>query len=250
MTGLPPRLMAMARDERKLTGERVRREEHRWPVVVALLVAMGLFLTLPSTFLPAFRYTVVGIGLVVLVPLIVVNPVRFQHQTRWSRRLSIAETLLLLAANQVALVLLVDHLVYGDGISGRRLLVSAAQVWVTNVIAFAMLYWEIDRGGPVARSMGHVQSRRTDLRFPNDDAGRADVPHLASAPAPHVASTPAPWRPDFLDYLFTSLWTSTAFSPTDAMPLTRRMKALMALESVSGLLIFALVIGRSVNLFQ
>ena len=57
------------------------------------------------------------------------------------------------------------------------------------------------------------------------------------------------WRPDFLDYLFTSIWTSTAFSPTDAMPLSHRAKALMALESVSGLVIFALVIGRSVNLF-
>ncbi len=208
-------------------------EEHRWPAVVALFAALTLYALLPSSFFPGLRYAVIATGLVALVPLIVVNPVRFQRQTPWSRRLSLGQTLLLLVANQVALVQLIDQLINTTATHARGLLLSALQVWVTNVIVFALMYWELDRGGPVARSGGGSdRPHRTSLRFPQDDSPA--VPH---------------WRPVFLDYLFTSLWTSTAFSPTDAMPLTHRAKLLMAVESVSGLVIFALVIGRSVNLF-
>jgi hypothetical protein len=207
-------------------------EEHRWPAVVALLAALTLYALLPSSFFPGLRYAVIATGLVALVPLIVINPVRFQRQTLWSRRLSLGQTLLLLVANQVALGQLVDQLINTTATHARGLLLSALQVWVTNVIAFALLYWELDRGGPVARAGRTEREHRTSLRFPQDDSPA--VPH---------------WRPVFLDYLFTSLWTSTAFSPTDAMPLTHRAKLLMAVESVSGLAIFALVIGRSVNLF-
>lgn len=227
------------------TQKRTHREEHRWPAVVALLVAMGLFLTLPSSFLPALRYTVVAIGLVILIPLIAINPVRFQRETVWSRNLSIAETLLLLAANQVALVQLVNQLVNTTPTHSRGLLLSAAQVWFTNIIAFALVYWEIDRGGPVARSRTvSAPVHRVDLHFVQDEEKPAPPGVALRSAAPQQR-----WRPDFPDYLFTSVWTSTAFSPTDAMPVSHRVKALMALESVSGLIIFALVIGRSVNLF-
>jgi hypothetical protein len=193
---------------------------------------MGLYLALPGSFLPSARIAVVSVGLTILVPLVVLNPVRFRRQTPWSRRLSVVLTLLLLAANQVALVQLVAQLLDPARHDGRGLLVSAAQVWVTNVIAFALLYWELDRGGPVARSPG-TPPRATppELRFAQDDGA-----------APH-------WRPTFVDYLTTSLWTSTAFSPTDALPLSHRIKGIMAWESVAGLMLFALVIARSVNLF-
>ena len=208
-------------------------EEHRWPAVLALLVALTLYALLPSSFFPGLRYGVIAAGLIALIPLILINPVRFQRQTRWSRRLSLGQILLLVVANQVALVQLIDQLINTTATHARGLLLSALQVWVTNVIVFALMYWEVDRGGPVARSGGTTgRVHRTSLRFPQDDSPA--VPH---------------WRPEFLDYLFTSLWTSTAFSPTDAMPLTHRAKFLMAIESVAGLAVFALVIGRSVNLF-
>jgi hypothetical protein len=210
---------------------RAARDEHRWPAAIALIVALTLYALLPSSFLPALRYSVVVAGLVALIPLIAINPVRLQRQTRWSRRLSLGQTVLLLVANQVALGQLVDQLINTTATHARGLLLSALQVWVTNVIAFALLYWELDRGGPVARAGRTGGEHRTSLRFPQDDAPA--VPR---------------WRPEFLDYLFTSLWT-TAFSPTDAMPLTHRAKFFMAVESVSGLAIFALVVGRSVNLF-
>lgn len=207
-------------------------EEHRWPPVVALLAALTLYALLPSSFLPGLRYAVVAAGLVALVPLIVINPVRFQRQTVWSRRLSVGLILFLVVANQVALVQLVDQLINANATDARGLLLSALQVWVTNVIVFALMYWEIDRGGPVARSGGGSgRAHRTSLRFPQEDS--PGVPH---------------WRPEFLDYLFTSVWTSTAFSPTEAMPLTHHVKLLMAIESIAGLVLFALVVGRAMNL--
>jgi hypothetical protein len=211
---------------------RAERDEHRWPAGIALVVALTLYALLPSSFLPALRYSVVVAGLVAVIPLIAINPVRLHRQTTWSRRLSLGQTVLLLLANQVALGQLIDQLINTTATHSRGLLLSALQVWVTNVIVFALLYWELDRGGPVARAGRTGREHRTSLRFPQDESPA--IPH---------------WRPVFLDYLFTSLWTSTAFSPTDAMPLTHRAKLLMAIESVSGLVIFALVVGRSVNLF-
>lgn len=207
-------------------------EEHRWPAVVALLAALTLYALLPSSFLPGLRYAVIATGLVALVPLIAINPVRFQRQTVWSRRLSLGQILLLVVANQVALVQLIDQLINANATNARGLLLSALQVWFTNVIVFALIYWEIDRGGPVARSGGGSgRTHRPSLRFPQEET-------------PAVPN----WRPEFLDYLFTSVWTSTAFSPTEAMPLTHRAKFLMATESVAGLVVFALVVGRSMNL--
>jgi hypothetical protein len=209
-------------------------EEHRWPAVIALLSALTLYALLPSSFFPGLRYAVVATGIVALVPLIAINPVRFQRQTVWSRRLSIGQILLLVVANQVALVQLIDQLINSTPDLARGLLLSAAQVWVTNVIVFALMFWELDRGGPVARSGGEsAGEHRPSLRFPQEDSPAAP-----------------PWRPEFLDYLFTSLWASTAFSPTDAMPLTHSVKFLMAIESVSGLVIFALVVGRAMNLLS
>jgi hypothetical protein len=225
-------------------GDPAGREEHRWPAVVGLLVAMVTYATLPTAFLPELRFTVIGIGLALLVPLLVINPVRFRRQTRWSRHLSIGQTLLLLAANQVALVQLIDSLIHASGADAPRLLLSAVQVWVTNVIVFALVYWEVDRGGPVARSSSvHTQHESADLHFVQDEG------HLPSLDPLRRPTARPPWRPTFVDYLFTSLWTSTAFSPTDALPLSHRFKALMALESVAALVLFALVVGRSVNIF-
>ena len=209
-------------------------EEHRWPAVVALLAALTLYALLPSSFLPGLRYGVIATGLVALVPLIAINPVRFQRQTAWSRRLSLGQILLLVVANQVALVQLIDQLINANVTNARVLLLSALQVWFTNVIVFALMYWEIDRGGPVARSGGGSgRTHRILLRFPQEET-------------PAVPN----WRPEFLDYLFTSVWTSTAFSPTEAMPLAHHVKLLMAIESVAGLVVFALVVGRSMNLLS
>jgi heme/copper-type cytochrome/quinol oxidase subunit 4 len=152
------------------TTERAARAEHRWPAVVALLVAVVLYALLPSSFLPWLRYTAVAIAALMFIPLIAVNPLRFQRQTKWSRRLSVGQVLFLAAANQVALVQLVYALVHAGKDDGPSLLLAAAQVWITNVIVFALIYWEMDRGGPVTRTQAkRSEIPQADFRFPQDE---------------------------------------------------------------------------------
>ena len=186
---------------------------------------------------------VVAIGVVLLVPLFAVNPVCLHKQTAWSRALSVGQTLLLLLANQVALVQLVFELVNAEKDDGPTLLLAAVQVWVTNVIVYALLYWEIDRGGPVSRTqVARKELPRADFRFPQDED------HDAIDEVSARSSAKTNWTASFIDYLYFSASNSMAFSPTDAMPLSRRAKILMLAESFAGFVILALVIARAVSL--
>ncbi|WP_296664676.1 hypothetical protein [Demequina sp.] len=220
------------------------RGEHRWPAVAALLIALALYVALPSTSLTGVRYAVAGVGVALLIPLVAVNPVRMRRQTAWSRRLSVGQALLLAAANQVALIALLIALVHPPDGSGPRLLLGAAQVWLTNVIAFALVLWEIDRGGPVVRfTEDRALLPAADLRFAQDEDHDA-IEEVAVASSRHAG-----WRPRFGDYLYTSLSNSMAFSASDSIPLSGRAKALMGLQAFSGFVLLALVIARAVSLF-
>ena len=225
------------------TTERAARAEHRWPAVAALLVAITLYALLPSSFLPELRYTAVAIAALMFIPLIAVNPLRFHRQTPWSRRLSVGQVLFLGAANQVALGQLVYALVHADKSDGPELLLAAAQVWITNVIVFALIYWEMDRGGPVTRTQAkRADLPRADFRFPQDED------HDAVREVAVRSSNTSDWTASYVDYLYFSASNSMAFSPTDAMPLSHRAKLLMLIESFAGFVILALVIARAVSL--
>ena len=216
--------------------------EHRWPVVVAVLVALGLYALLPDEVFGPQRFVVVVAGVALLVPLIIVNPRRLTRQTPATRRLAIGFAIGLVVANQVTLVLLIIQLI-GGAQDAPALLRAALQVWVANVIGFATLYWELDRGGPVRRTMdARAELPPADLRFAQDEDPAA-VPEVAARSAARED-----WVPRFIDYLYTSLSNSMAFSATDAMPLSPRFKLLMALQAFGGFLILALVIARSVNI--
>jgi uncharacterized membrane protein len=104
-------------------------------------------------------------------------------------------------------------------------------VYFTNLIAFGLWYWELDRGGPAARA--HGVKAYPDFLFP-----QMSTPDLA----------PAEWEPAFIDYLYVSFTNATAFSPTDVMPLTRWAKLTMALQSAVALVVVAMVIARAVNI--
>src|SRR6218665_777015 len=142
--------------------------EHRWPAVVTILAALALYAALPREGLGWQRYLVAGVGGALLIPLIAANPRRFTRYSRSLRSLSVGFALLL-AVNQVMLVRLVILLVDGES-DGHALLLGALQVWLVNVIGYATLLWELDRGGPVVRTM-RAQSEvpPTELRFPQDD---------------------------------------------------------------------------------
>jgi hypothetical protein len=216
--------------------------EHRWPAVTALLVALALYAFLPNELFGGQRFAVVAVGVAVLIPLLVINPHRFTRQTRWSRMLSVALTLLLVLTNQVALVLLVYKLVGGHH-DAPGLLLAALQVWVANVIGFALLYWDLDRGGPVVRtSWARGELPAADFRFSQDEDDAA-VEEVAKG-----SSVKTDWTPRFVDYFYTSLSNSMAFSASDAMPLRQRTKLLMGLQAFGGFVILALVIARSVGI--
>ncbi|GAA4178912.1 hypothetical protein [Gryllotalpicola koreensis] len=221
--------------------KRAARPEHRWPVAIAILVALGLYTFLPSGLFEVQRYVVVGLGLVLLIPLVVLNPHRYTKETRFSRWAEVGLALVLVAANQLTLALLIMQLTRKSN-GGGALLLASLQVWVTNVIAFALLYWCLDRGGPVARvTQPRAELRLADFRFPQDE----DDDTVAEVAA--GSSTKSDWVATFVDYLYFSLTNAMAFSPTDTMPLTTRAKALMGLESFAGFVMLALVIARAVS---
>lgn len=206
------------------------------------MFALLIYALIPNDLLQVQRFVVVGIGIVLLIPLIVINPHRLDNETSWSRTVSVTLACVVVLSNQVTLVFLIFLLVGGSD-EGPKLLQSALQVWVTNVIGFALLYWEIDRGGPVMRTM----AKRTDLpvadfRFPQDED------HDAVDEVARRSSRAIDWTPAFVDYLYFSMSNSMAFSPTDTMPLSPRAKMLMGLEAFGGFVILALVIARAVSL--
>ena len=128
---------------------------------------------------------------------------------------------------------------------GRALLVAALQVWLTNVIVFGLAYWELDRGGPVAApSSARDQLPPADFRFSQDENDDT-ISEVALG-----SSKRSGWVPALHDYLYVSLTNSTAFSPTDTMPLTGRAKLLMGVECTSALIVSVLVISRGVGILQ
>ncbi len=218
--------------------------EQRWPALIAVLAALALYVSLPSGFLLPVRIGVGALGVLILIPLLVANPRRFDRVTRWSRRLSVGLSLLLLVANQVALGWLIHELItVKASAAGPGLLLSALQVWGTNVIVYGLVFWELDRGGPVPRRIDpRDELPRADFRFAQDEDGD-DVVEVAAG-----SSQQSDWVPGYIDYVYFSLTNSMAFSPTDVMPLTTRMKVLMGLESFAAFVILALVISRAVAL--
>ena len=117
-------------------------------------------------------------------------------------------------------------------ITGRQLLLSGGVVWLANVIAFGLAFWELDSGGPVARALATATSK-PDFQFPQNEN-----PQLAREG----------WAPRLMDYFYVSLTNAMAFSPTDAMPLTRLAKSLMAAESTLSAITVLLVAARAVNI--
>ena len=223
---------------------RVRRDhqgEHRLPPSVAVLVAIALYALLPQRVLFAPRLLIPGLELVLLVALVVHDPRRLTRQTRWSRLASLALAALVTLTNLVALGLLVRDLTTKSP-GGAELLLAALQVWATGVVAFGLLYWELDRGGPVARAT--VRRDRlplADFRFTQDETA-GTVTEVAAG-----SSQKSGWVPTFVDYLYLSTTNSSAFSPTDTMPLSPRAKVLMGIQATAALLTSLLVIARAVG---
>jgi hypothetical protein len=151
-----------------------------------------------------------------------------------ARILSYALSTVLVIANAVSLVLLVRGVFLGSSLKPIGLLFAGLSLWIVNVAVFALVYWELDGGGPEARADGYVDGY-PDFVFPQQ---QADQQGLASAT----------WKPTFYDYLYVSLTSSIAFSPTDAMPYSKRAKLAMGVENVLSFATLAVIVARSVNI--
>jgi len=206
-----------------------------------VVVAATAYAALPETLLVVPRLVIPLVELALLVALIWTNPRRLVRESRWSRAVSVALSGVVILTNLAALAMLVTMMSSSSTV-GPSLLVSGMQVWLTNVIGFGLLFWELDRGGPVARrKLRRDEMPPADWRFSQDENDDAVVEVAATA------STRSGWIPTYIDYLYLSLTNSSAFSPTDTMPLTSRAKALMGIEATAALLTSLLVVARAVG---
>lgn len=222
-----------------------RRGEARLPGVAATLVAIALYLLLPQQLLITPRYVLPTLECVLLIPLVAINPRRLTRQTRAFRVLSLTLVAVIAASNLLALGTLVHELVSAEVKDGQALLVASLQIWLTNVIVFGLAYWELDRGGPVSRTqVPREELPLADFRFSQDENDDA-VQEVSDG-----SSKTSDWVPTLMDYLYVSVTNSTAFSPTDTMPLSSRAKFLMSVESVAALLTSLLVIARAVSILH
>jgi hypothetical protein len=225
----------------EIAHRRVAHGENRLPPAIAVVAAVAIYALLPDSILFAPRLVIPAVEVALLIALLITNPRRMVRETRWSRVASVVLIGVVIITNLVALGLLI-HSLAGTAAHGTSLLVAAMQVWLTNVIGFGLLFWELDRGGPVRRR----EARRdklpaADWRFSQDENDDTVVEVAATS------SAKSGWIPIFLDYLYLSVTNSSAFSPTDTMPLTNRAKILMAIEATSALLTSLLIIARAVG---
>jgi hypothetical protein len=198
----------------------------------AVVAAMLLTLLLPSDLRLGPRWLLPILEGALLVVLIVGDPGRISKRSSMLRGSSIALVAVLIAQSLWSTARLIEELIVGGPHTDKPgpLLAAAAIVWVSNNIAFALLYWELDSGGAAERA--HGLRDHPDVAFPQQMN-------------PDIA--PANWRPRFLDYLYLGFTNATAFSPTDAMPLAHWAKVAMAVQAAISLAVLGLVVARAVN---
>jgi len=212
-------------------AQRLENGDPLWPPQVAVALAIALNFGLAKEVTVGPRWVLPGVEAVLLAWLVYMAPSRATKHSKRNRRYSLVVIGLVSLTNVVTLGLLVHFLVNGGKVDGHQLILSGTLAWVTNVLLFAVWYWELDRGGPAARFL--EPDRMPDFQFP-----QMENPQL----------TIKGWRPGFFDYLYMSLTNSTAFSPTDAMPMTATAKATMAVQSIAAFMTTGLVVARAVNI--
>lgn len=205
--------------------------EHRWPVSLAIAVTVVMQLALPTGLILHPRWLLPALQALILGVLLALNPTRISGRSPSLRTLSLLLIAIVSISNAISAVALIVTLVAAERMSGARLLTLGADIWLTNVMVFALWYWELDRGGPGARAEAlHLYP---DFLFP-----QMESPGLA----------PRHWEPEFADYFYLAFTNATAFSPTDVLPLSRWAKFAMLLQAAVSFALIILVIARAVNI--
>jgi hypothetical protein len=207
--------------------------EHWWPIAAAIIVVAGLHVALPARYRVQPAWLFPTVLLVLLAVLIIGDPGRIDRQKTWLRIVTSAVIAVitlanLLAAGRLAVEILTNNKLFANHPGG--LLAAGAVVWATNVIAFALWYWDLDRGGAAARA--HRPYDNPAFVFPEMQ---------------HTDYVSATWVPRFVDYLSLAFWTATAISPTDISAIKPWAKLLMMMEASCSIVLAALVIARAIN---
>jgi uncharacterized membrane protein len=206
--------------------------EPRWPMASAVIAAIVLTILLPKDVRAGPPWLLPTLEGLLLIALVLGDPGAIDRRSAALRALAIGLVGLLVFDALWSTAWLVKDLIHGGALttSASALLDAGMLVWVSNNIAFALLYWQIDGGGPAERL--HHRREHPELAFPQDvNSGLA----------------PAGWRPVFVDYLYLAFTNATAFSPTDVMPLVPWAKIAMTVQSIVSLIVLGLVIARAVN---
>jgi len=212
------------------------RGEHWWPVATAIVIAACLHVVLPARYKIQPGWVVPAVLFVLLIVLIAGDPGRIDRQKPWLRIVTGAVIVFITLANLVAagrlvVDILTNNKLYANNATG--LLASGGVIWATNVIAFGLWYWDLDRGGAASRA--HHPDRNPAFVFPEMQ---------------HRDYVPAGWVPRFVDYLSLAFWTATAVSPTDISAIKPWAKLMMMLEAAGSIALAALVISRAINILQ
>jgi hypothetical protein len=207
------------------------RGEHRWPMALAVITASVLHAILPPELKAQQSKWVPLVSASILIVLILADPGRIDRVQKWTRVITGFLFGFITLANAFSVVLLIQGILDGSSFAtARELLFAGASVWITNVIAFALWYWDLDGGGSAARLNGTGPS-----------------PALVFPEMTHKEHVPVGWYPKFVDYLAFSFSTALAFSPTDVSAVKPWAKIMMVCESLVSLATAALVIARAVN---
>lgn len=207
--------------------------EPRWPALIAILAVGGLYTALPEYLVVGPRWFFFVIVLALLVPT-VISHLKDHHLL--NRLLGFTITGVVTLGMITSVILLINALPSHKE-TPTELLRSAASLWFTNILVFALWYWRLDAGGPHGR----------DTRFGHPD-GAFLFPQMTMTPEAKIEADEHGWTPNFVDYLFLAFNTSTAFSPTDVPVLARWAKVLMMLQSLISLTVLALLAARAVNI--
>ncbi len=225
---------------KRLAGEltpawrKVSKEEPRWQVSVVLFIAIFLQIVLPRHLTIRPHWLLPSIQGLLLISLFTVNPGRKRKHSALLRAGELSMIAVVSLANAISAILLIRGLLLGtESPDATELLKNGAAIWITNMIAFALWYWQFDRGGPIERAKGSREY--PDFLFTQMQAQEL---------------TPPDWQSSFIDYLYLSFTNATAFSPTDVLPLTVRAKLTMMLQTSVSLCTIALVISRAVNILK
>ncbi|MFF3861391.1 hypothetical protein [Streptomyces sp. NPDC002209] len=206
--------------------------ESRWPMAAAVIASAVLTLLLPDDLRLGPRWALPVAEGLLLVVLIAGDPGRISRRSTVLRSVAIVMVVVLVGSSIWSTVQLIDDLIHGghETSSANALLLAGGSVWASTVLAFSLLYFELDSGGPAARA--HHMPPTPALAFPQHLSPELNAAH---------------WRPHYIDYLYLGFTNSTALSPTDVMPLAPWAKSVMTLQSILSLMILGLVVARAVN---